>query len=251
MKLLRATTVALLIACASAAATAPCTGASVDLSDTECMVWQNVFDTLNGNAWSNCSDTRNDPCSCKTLPGRGVLCGSGMGSANDVVPCTADKCNILTIQLANPACTGMEGRILPPSISNLKELVALDIEGCKVAGPVPDSFKSLTKLKTFQVAQNRLTSLPSLDFDQYSGWCDVCDNPFVCPLPLGASDCHDNDCPPSCITAGPTPAPATPCAQKCAVKGCTVGCLDSNYHCWSPTDIPENTCKQHLDFCWC
>ena len=222
------------------------------------MAWQDIFDTLNGNAWSNCSHTRNDPCSCKRASGdandnTGVRCGSGGGGAKPTVPCTAGKCNILGLGLTG--ITGMEGRPLPTSVGDLKELVSIDIEGCKIAGPVPESFKSLTKLRGFQIAQNRFTSLPALNFNQFAhgadgGWCDVCDNPFVCPLPLGAKDCHDNDCPPSCVD-GPTPSPQTPCSQKCMDMACSSGCLDSNNHCWSAADIPENTCKQHPDFCWC
>jgi hypothetical protein len=114
----------------------------------------------------------------------------------------------------------MEGRHLPASIGNMEGLVALDLEGCKITGPVPGSIKSLSKLKTFQIAQNDFTSLPALDFKQYArsggGWCDVSGNSFSCPLPQGAVDCHDNDGAPSCTAAGEAfqePVYASPSAE--------------------------------------
>jgi hypothetical protein len=170
------------------------------------MAWQDFHDYLNGDAWSSCSQARNDPCSCfNASDGFGIGCGSGGGGANPIVPCTATNCSILSINL--PSVTGMEGRTLPSSIGDMKELVSFNIGGCYVAGAVPVSFKSLTKLKGFQIAQNRFTYLPDLPFKQYEyaynhgdGFCDVCDNPFVCPLPPGAADCVvRNDCPPSCV----------------------------------------------------
>ena len=41
-----------------------CLGESSNLQDGECALWQNFYDTVNGQSWTHCQDKRNDPCSC-------------------------------------------------------------------------------------------------------------------------------------------------------------------------------------------
>jgi hypothetical protein len=41
-----------------------CIGASAVLPAAECKGWQAFCDSLNGNDWRNCTETRNSPCNC-------------------------------------------------------------------------------------------------------------------------------------------------------------------------------------------
>eukprot|EP00937_MAST-01D_sp_MAST-1D-sp2_P004103 g4103.t1 len=43
----------------------PCTGASMDLPQSECDAWHDIFDAWNGETWYACNLIRSDPCACK------------------------------------------------------------------------------------------------------------------------------------------------------------------------------------------
>jgi hypothetical protein len=59
--------------------TSPCTGLSVNLVVDQCLAWIEVFETLDGDGWTNCKGTRLDPCSCKAAPPHPaeIICGGG------------------------------------------------------------------------------------------------------------------------------------------------------------------------------
>ena len=54
----------LVVHAAAAGARHACTGASVNLSATQCDGWVALFDATNGTGWSECSAYRLDPCGC-------------------------------------------------------------------------------------------------------------------------------------------------------------------------------------------
>ena len=48
----------------AAVASSACTGKSDGLDPADCSAWQQIFDTMNGDQWNKCKDSRNDPCGC-------------------------------------------------------------------------------------------------------------------------------------------------------------------------------------------
>jgi hypothetical protein len=59
------------------------------------------------------------------------------------------------------------------------------------------------------------------------------------------------ECIATCKLPVPTPTPTT-CEAKCIEYACNAGrCLDSKAQCWPASEISQNVCLQHSDYCWC
>ena len=134
------------------------------------------------------------------------------------------------------------------------------IRADKLSGSIPDSFRSLEKLKLLDIGGNGLTGpVPPLDFDTIIGEChpsDCCcdlggngwstqDNAFCAPLPPGAANCY---CTSSGVktngTCAPTPAPTPQPAASMFRCNSTSGTLAHG------TCVPDPLSTQTLDECY-
>jgi hypothetical protein len=172
------------------ASAGPCSGHSAHLNSTDCMVWQDLYESTNGQAWTHCSGAKEDPCACRldaSGPGQGVTCSTDSSGRQYITGLEFQGTKI-----------GMTGP-LPSSIGSLSQLAAMNFLACgQLTGTVPKTIMNLRELRGFQLAYNSLTGLlPALPFTQYAsgsgGWCDIVGNKFACPLPPGALSCHDNE----------------------------------------------------------
>ena len=172
---------ALVICCcfffATAAADNGCTGLSADLPPLQCLAWQELYDSLEGSRWANCSSTRSDPCSCTNdWPQPFITCGSS-GIVRMYRPGGV-------IDGETPSAVGT----IPDSFGQLTALTYLVFDR-NVWGTIPASFGQLQDLtQLFFESQNLAGTIPSdLPFAQMTR-CSFGDNgrSFACPLPPGA-----------------------------------------------------------------
>ena len=119
-----------------------CKGSSSNLNTNYCKIWQDLYDNTNGSSWTECSDKRNDPCSCK-----GVLAR---------VSCSEPDFNFIQLNSNNLNGT------LPDSIGNINEIAFLQImSNDNLRGPIPSSLGKLTS-HALSLADNHLTgTIPS------------------------------------------------------------------------------------------
>jgi hypothetical protein len=139
-----------------------CSGASSSLKQSDCIAWKELWVTTNGDAWSKCPGSFNDPCSCIghvscTADAR----STGVGAA---------ELRITGINLANATLVGF----LPPELASLDGMTSLELSGnIGLSG----------------------SELPSLPFARYKD-CALDGTAFECPLPSGVETCHAAKVPP-------------------------------------------------------
>lgn len=179
----------------------PCNGASVGLDVQECAIWQELYDSLGGPHWSDCSGHRLDPCGCTE------------GNWGHFIACSShrDYKHLQEIYLMKNNVSGL----IPASVSNLTQLGALDLNSNdiygtipkeigymknlralwldhnpRLTGSVPSTFSNLNLEEAFELHLCNLTgTLPALPFDKWHD-CVIMGNNFDCPLPrLGALWC--------------------------------------------------------------
>lgn len=181
-----------------------CIGKSLGLDIYDCQAWVDLYDSLDGNNWpkkwsENCESLRTDPCGCGNDWEKHVQCVSQRGLQR-----------ISEIYLMDMSVKG----VLPSSISNFTELVALSLVGTSISdslpfsmgllpklnllwldhneylgGAIPVSFENL-KLKALELHYSNFSgSLPNgIEYDEIPD-CTLNGLVFDCPLPNGAELC--------------------------------------------------------------
>jgi hypothetical protein len=193
-----------------------CIGASAVLPRAECKGWQAFFDSLNGNDWRNCTETRNNPCNCvswnpyRQFLDAAVNCSSGHitrisfgggdrtgGSiGNNLVGSIPPEIGLLSELDYLSLHTNKLSGAIPSEIGKLAKLRKLWLFGNYLTGSIPDTLATLNELTVLSVYGNDLTGqVPSLPFQNYTGDCKLDTPPnfpgiehnhFSCPLPANA-----------------------------------------------------------------
>ena len=136
-----------------------CGGASSSLKPSDCIAWKDLWVTTNGEVWSVCPDSFNDPCSCAGHVACSVVNGDSSGTAGIA------ELRITGLNLANATLIGF----LPPEMAALDALTSLELSGnLGLSG----------------------SDLPSLPFASYKDGCALDGIAFDCPLPTGVEVCH-------------------------------------------------------------
>jgi hypothetical protein len=199
------------------------------LSQPECSAWQQIFDSASGTQWTNCYDSRLDPCGCVYDPdtfARGLRC-------------SADGAHIIHVDLwhnnlrgviseAISALTGLTLLVLhvnrltgsiPHGISALTSLNSLGLHENFLSGSIPGGLVELNNLTDFRLYRNRLAGVvPALPFKNYTIGCMLQDatsptNAFTCPLPPDSAACAQGP-PTNCV-----PVPAEQAAWESLYDG--------------------------------
>ena len=157
-----------------------------------------IYDKTGGPQWTNCKDSRLDPCGCgyKTGGHRGIKCGTDGArvTSMDLVwnklrgPLPEELWSLTGLSRLYLSDNLLNGSI-PPNISALIGLTHLAMDGNRLLNGIPESISALTGLITLDLKLNRFTGpVPALPFKQYA-YCSLQDaknpsNHFTCPLPL-------------------------------------------------------------------
>jgi hypothetical protein len=185
-----------------------CTGASsAGLVPSECDAWISLFDSTNGTQWTNCYDSRLDPCGCIYDPDtytRGLHCSADGIHITYIDLFHNNLCGVIPEVIS--ALTGLTLLVLhanqltgsiPQGLSALTSLNALNLHDNSLRGSIPGGLTELNRLTDFRLYRNRLTGVvPDLPFKNYTVRCTLeCTNPagitnqFECPLPKDSQLC--------------------------------------------------------------
>jgi Leucine-rich repeat (LRR) protein len=211
-------------------ASCACVGSSSTLTTAQCIAWQELFDSTNGREWTQCSDSRLDPCSCGGTscdPTTGpqprplcVMCNNGDITAikldsNGLKGAISSSIGKLTgvtfLHLGVNQLTG----IIPSALAELKGLARLLLHDNQLSGSIPSELGELNSLTFLRLWNNQLNGripselaelksltylylygnkltgiVPPLPFEQYNGSCAL-DRPGYCTEP----DCNHFKCP--------------------------------------------------------
>jgi hypothetical protein len=178
-----------------------CNGASAGLAPSECSAWASFFDSTNGTQWTNCYDSRLDPCGCIYDPDtytRGIHCSADGIHITYMDLFHNNLCGVIPEAIS--ALTGLTLLVLhvnqltgsiPQGLSALTSLNALNLHDNSLSGSIPGGLTALNGLTDLRLYRNRLTGLvPDLPFKSYTIRCDLqkwttaaVTNHFTCPLP--------------------------------------------------------------------
>ena len=142
-----------------------CGGASAALKSSDCIAWQDLYATSQGENWAACAQNFNDPCGC---PGHVTCTTVADGDADAVAG--ASQMRITGLHLVNASLAGF----IPPELSSLTALTRLELSGnIGLSG----------------------SDLPGLPFANYTDGCALDGAAFACPLPTGVESCHASNVP--------------------------------------------------------
>ena len=167
----------------------------MNVSDTDCQAWKDLFDSTHGENWKSCSKDRLDPCSCDR-----VSCAPNNDST---------KMSIESLVLQNRNLKGT----LPPTLANLQYLVQFTVNGNSLSGFLPD------------LPWTRFTRNTCILVDEQSDTCED-ENKFDCPLPAQAI-AH-------CSKSNKNGNLEHITSQDCHGTGCVL-CATGQYNCTSGT----------------
>ena len=136
-----------------------CIGSSTNLSKCDCKAWQTLYSFTGGNNWAYCTDSFNDPCSCKSPVG--VIDKENKMIQNNVI-CRTDSENIKYIDGIILENNNLVGNI-PPEIKNFKNMSQLYLSNNNgLIGNIPAEIGTMTKLEVLDLSSNNLTGyIPS------------------------------------------------------------------------------------------
>jgi hypothetical protein len=198
-----------------------CVGSSSTLTAAQCIAWQELFDSTNGREWTQCSDSRLDPCSCGGAscdPAQGtggnycvkcvdgdltqvVLAGNGLVGTITAAIGSLQELTVLNLgSQGQGLANNLEGTI-PSTIGTLNKLQFLRLYQNHLSGSIPTELGLLKDLTYLALGLNKLTGIiPPLPFAQYTvscclDWHSICTEPycnhFKCPLPPNSDQCKN------------------------------------------------------------
>jgi hypothetical protein len=134
----------------------PCTGASAGLFAAECVAWQDLYVSTNGENWETCSDNKLDPCGCFLVycSNDGHITNLYLNSNNlhSTIPeSLGDLSHLTDLRLHNNSLNST----IPDSLGNLVLLLYLNLQMNNLKGTIPGSLGSLSRLTALALCRNR------------------------------------------------------------------------------------------------
>jgi hypothetical protein len=153
-------------------APAPAASACAMLSAQQCLLWQELYDSLGGPTWRHCNASRASPCGCGK-PGEatyGVHCTGGANGTHAITQ--------LVLFENNMAGT------LPSSMGGMDRMTEIVLNDNAIEGSIPASLVKLAGVSWLWLHNNRLRGrVPPLNFNQCAGYCDVSARAVAAALP--------------------------------------------------------------------
>jgi hypothetical protein len=142
-----------------------CVSSSANLTQAECNVWLDWFDSTGGPYWKQCNALRNDPCACNHMASYvHVTC----------MP-TLVKPSVSRITKIRLVKNGLDGTV-PGSIGTLAAMWYFEITGNSMRGTIPDAVTTLSQLQFLGLDDNQFEGSIPQNINQLSNlnylWLD-------------------------------------------------------------------------------
>jgi hypothetical protein len=211
----------LFLALALAHADDNCSDKSRSLAQDECALWQSLFDAWGGQNMTDCSDKRNDPCSCAAgdrsqWGAKFITCEGGSGNDDDA---HITELHLPVSKLAGTIGDELKGfgelrwlglhnnefsGTIPGGIGDMSKLETLGLQRNMLSGSLPQQMAKLSALVFLELHGNSISgSVPDMSFANISEYCEMSvaepgepTNVFDCPLPPDVALCVPG--PPRC-----------------------------------------------------